>query len=327
MAGTGKAALAVAAEQAVRDGFVNTTGAFVTRYGRAEVMGYTPDWSLYRPARYQQPIPTAVINPAPSAALPEPQGGQRVLVIGDLHQDPRHPDRAEVLTWIARHASQTRPDRIVQIGDWSTWDSVSQHDRNDTVAGKLKPSIRADMDNLASSLRAFEAGRAPDYKPKMAVTLGNHENRLERFENANPETHQTFTLERDQLFSQFGWKVRPFGEIYYVEGVGFTHHATNALGRAFGGETAPQRVANKTSCPLVVGHSHRRALFESARIGPADSVTIVEVGCALPWGVVENYSKHSMTGWFWGVCEMTVSQSTITDIAFVSMIELARRHS
>jgi hypothetical protein len=59
-----------------------------------EKFDLAPDETLFRPQRYQQPVPRAVLNPAPTMPPLEPQGpGERILVIGDLHQDPRHPDR------------------------------------------------------------------------------------------------------------------------------------------------------------------------------------------------------------------------------------------
>jgi predicted MPP superfamily phosphohydrolase len=248
----------------------------------------------------------------------------RVLAIGDLHQDPRHPERVEVLTWIARYASLHRFDHIVQIGDWSTWDSVNQHDKNDTASARHKPSIARDMENLKESLAAWRAGIAPDYKPRQTVVMGNHENRLERFENANPEALGSFTGERDQAFLQYGWKTRPYGELFYIEGVAFTHHPVNGVGRAFGGETGPQRAASKTTVPMVSGHTHKRQVHDAAKIGPVDVISMVEIGCALPWGTVESYAKHGMTGWWYGIVPMTVQGGVITDLSFVSMLTLER---
>jgi hypothetical protein len=54
---------------------------------------------------------------------------------------------------------------------------------------------------------------------------------------------------------------------------------------------------------------------------------MVEVGCGLPWGTVESYARHGLTGWWYGVVPMTVNAGMITDLAFVSMIELRRRYS
>jgi hypothetical protein len=293
-----------------------------------EKFGLEPDETLYRPQRYQQPVPLAVLHPAPPMPPMEPQGpGERVLVIGDLHQDPRHPDRLACLTWIARYASEQRFQRIIQVGDWSTWDSMNQHDKNDTYAAKFKPGIKDDLENLLRSHQAFRRGMSEDYRPKLDFLLGNHEYRVERFENANPESAQTFTVSRDETFAQFGWRARPYGELFYVEGVGFTHHPTNGAGRAFGGKTGPQRAANESTVPVVSGHTHRRQVHDSPKIGPADVISMVEVGCAMPWGSMESYAKHSLTGWWFGAVPMTVNAGQITDLEFKSMISLRARYS
>lgn len=329
LAGTGPGAIQAAAEDAVAQGEFDATRSFTTA-AYTLPPEFEPDWTLFRPQRYHQPVPLAVVQPAivPPPSPPPPSGaGQDILVIGDLHQDPRHPHRMEVLTWAARWASEHRVGRIVQVGDWSTFDSVNQHDDNATAAARLKPGVRDDLDNLVASHQAFRAGMAEDYRPKLDVLLGNHENRLERFENAHPEAVQTFTLARDETFARFGWRTRPYGELFYLEGVGFTHHPVNGAGRAFGGKTGPQRAANESTVPVVSGHTHRRQVHDSPKIGPVDVISMVEVGCALPWGEVESYARHSLTGWWHGIVPMTVRAGAITDLAFVSMLTLRARYS
>lgn len=327
--GGGQSAVEAAAAQALQEGWIQGRQTFHTRLRTAkDRYGLEPDWSLYRPNRYQQPVPMAVIQPA---ITPQPQilsgSPQRILVIGDLHQDPRHEHRIHVLTWAARYASEHRFERIIQVGDWSSFDSVNNHDKNDTFAARSKPGIRADLDNHAASLSAFRRGMSLDYKPKQDILLGNHEYRLERFENANPEAQGTFTLERDQNFLQHGWRTRPYGELFYVDGVAFTHHPTNGAGRAYGGKTGPQRAANESTVPVVSGHTHRRQVHDSPKIGPIDVISMVEVGCALPWGEVEAYAKHGLTGWWHGICPLTVQAGVITDLSFVSMLSLRARYA
>lgn len=328
LAGPGKGAIAAAAAEAVRDGEFKAVNSFVTAAHELIGTEWEPDWSAYRPHRYSQPVPLSVVEPAITPVPHQPSGrAQRILVIGDLHQDPRHPHRLDVLTWIARHASEHRYERIIQIGDWSSWDSVNQHDDNRSAAARLKPTIRQDLENLLQSHQAFRRGMSEDYRPKLDFLLGNHEHRLERFENANPESQGTYTLSRDETFAQFGWRCRPYGELFYVEGVGFTHHPTNGAGRAYGGKTGPQRAANESTVPVVSGHTHRRQVHDSPKIGPTDVISMVEVGCALPWGEVEAYAKHGLTGWWYGVVPMTVQGGVITDLSFVSMLSLRDRYS
>lgn len=328
---SGPGAIRMAGDEGVRRGwFKNPNQGWQWLTLAKDRYGLEPDWSLYRPARYHQPVPLPVLHaaPAPDPALMVPSGDpQRVLVLGDLHNDPRHPHRLQVLTWAARYASEQRFDRVIQVGDWSTWDSVNTHDDNKTLAARLKPGVKDDMDNLVASHQAFRRGMSEDYRPKLDFLLGNHEYRLERFENANPETAQTFTLGRDETFAQFGWRTRPYGELFYVESVAFTHHPTNGAGRAFGGKTGPQRAANESTVPVVSGHTHRRQLHDSPKIGPVDTISMVEVGCGLLWGEVESWASHNLTGWWMGFCPMTVQGGVITDINFLSMLSIRDRYS
>lgn len=328
VAGPGKSALAEAARRAHEQGIVGSTETFRHRLREAVKDGFTPDESLWSPPRYQQPNPQSILIPsAPhEPGFLEPEGeGEEVLIIPDLHQDPRHPHRVEVLTWAGRYCADRKIPRTVQLGDWSTWDSVSSHDKNDTQKARYKPPISADMDNLKESLMAWNLGKG-DWKPKQLVTLGNHEYRVERFENLNPETHQTFTLQRDQLFAQFGWRTSPFGEIRYIEGVGITHHPVNGAGRPFGGKLGATRAANETSVSLIVGHSHNWKFWPSAKIGPQSGVDLLEAGCALPWGEIEAYALHSCNDWWWGLTVARLLGGRIIDIERISMLTLRKRY-
>jgi hypothetical protein len=79
--------------------------------------------------------------------------------------------------------------------------------------------------------------------------------------------------------------------------------------------------------PVVSGHTHRRQVHDSPKIGPIDVISMVEIGCGLPWGEVESYAKHGMTGWWYGIVPMTVQGGVITDLNFISMLSLRRRYS
>lgn len=329
--GQGLGAVRAAAAEAVDDGEFHSIPAYLSAAYSLAGTEYEPDWTLYSAARYNIPRPVlSVSHPAPvEPALVSPAGQpRRILVIGDLHQDPREEHRLQVLTWLARYASSEGFERIIQIGDWSTWDSVSTHDRPDTMAARYKPTVKDDLANLTASHQAFRRGLADGYAPKLDFLTGNHEHRLERWENTHPESYGIFTLGRDETFAQFGWKVRPYGQPHYVEGVAFAHHATSGAGRAFGGETGPQRGANKSTVSFVGGHTHRAQLHNAAKIGPLEVISFIEVGCAMPWGEVEHYLGHGTpSGWYWGVCAMTVQGGLITDVEFKSMLSIRSQFS
>jgi len=167
--GPGNGAVTEAATRGIEDGFVSTVSGFESRLRRAkQLYQLEPDWSLYRQNRYQQPVARLHVVPAPPTdSTPDEPTGEitRHLVIPDEHNDPRHPHRLHVQTWIARYGSEHRHDTVIKLGDSGSFDSVSRHDRNDTYKGRLKPFISDDLKNHEASLAAFERGRG-DWLPK-----------------------------------------------------------------------------------------------------------------------------------------------------------------
>ncbi|MFN9010179.1 MAG: hypothetical protein ACK5WH_13715 [Hyphomonadaceae bacterium] len=329
--GVGRSAVEVAAEKAMEDGFTASRRALHMRIALAEkYFGLKPDWSLYTPSRYVQPVPRQVLFPAsvPNPRAYDPSGErERVLMIGDLHQDPRHPHRIEVLSWAARFGSDRKVGRVVQVGDWGTFDGASFHDKNDTLKARLKPTIKQDLDNQKESLIAFHGNKPDDWNPKLDITLGNHENRLHRFENANPETAGMFSNELETNFAQFGWQTRPYGEVMFIQGVGISHHPTNGAGRAFGGKTGPQRAANELTCSFISGHTHAFQHYTSGKIGLVSGVDVMEVGCALPWGEIEDYAVNSITNYWWGLVIVDLMGGRIVSAEKVDMMAIRDMYS
>lgn len=324
-----RSAVEAAAQQAMDDGWVAASSTFTNRVKAAKRWyGLEPDKSEFRPARYQQPVARLQLLPAhepPSfISTAEPR---RILVIPDRHNDPRHRHRLAVTTWIARYGSEHRFSDVVCLGDAGTWDSVSRHDKNDTLKGRMKPPIKDDLDNHEEMERAFEAGRDPAWKPRKRRCRGNHEQRLWEFENQHPENEGTHTHRYAQTLLQFGWRESGFGEIIYIEGVGFTHAPFNGMGKAMAGKTATHRAGALLCRSLIHGHTHSFEVHNAAKIDPTDRVTVVQAGCALPDGEVEHYATHSPTGWSYGVLDVTVLGGAIIDLAFVSMRSLRARYS
>jgi hypothetical protein len=325
----GKGAFSEAGRRCVREKLFNNS---IELWRHLEVAkerhGLEPDESQFRQFRYQQPAPKLQLLPAAEPVVPAAIGARRrVLVIPDRHNDPRHPHRLLCTTWIARHGSEIKYDDVVCLGDDGTYDSCSRHDKNDTLKGRLKPFIRDDLDNFEAQEQHFERGRDPSWKPRKLKCRGNHNQRLWDFENQHPESEGTHTHRYAQLCLQFGWRERPFGEIFYIENVGFTH-APLVQGKAIGGVTGVQRTSNGLCRSLVHGHTHKFHWYDAPKNDPRDLVEVVAAGCALPDGEVEHYATHGgSTGWRYGVLDITVEAGRITDHAWVSMRSLRERYS
>lgn len=218
-------------------------------------------------------------------------------------------------------------DWVVQIGDFASLDSLNSHIPNETLAGKTKNPYAKDMVSLKEALGELNAGLGL-YKPKKHVTLGNHERRAWIYEEDHPETAGTLTGELLQTLEDAGWGHTPYGEYKFVEGVGFIHAAINRLGKTFGGKNAEATIANDAMFDIVIGHSHVWRAIRSPKVGHSNHVTVLNLGCALPEGHVENYVLHgALSGWWWGTNILTVESNKITGINAIPMSELKRRYS
>lgn len=289
----------------------------------------TPDWSLWVNPEEAVRIETTV---APKVRVRvqagKPEGSTyRVLAIGDAHDAPGIPkDR---FRWIGRHAKESRPDWIVQIGDFMSLDSLNTHIPNENLTGKAKPAYLADIASGREALEAIEneIAKASGYNPRRHITLGNHERRVYAFEETAPEVAGMMKGELESIFDGFKWGRSPYGQYHFIGGVGFIHCAINRLNKSYGGKNAETTIANDAVFDHVIGHSHVKREHRAPKLGPSQHVTVVNLGCALPWGHVEPYMYHgATTGWWWGIRDLTISGGHIVDVADVSMIELERRY-
>jgi len=244
----------------------------------------------------------------------------RVCVIGDLHVSPGQ-DLSRI-KWIARHIKETKPDHIVQIGDWASFDSVSAHDPIGSVKAKHRPSLRQDIECLEDSLALFDRELGPSTIPRI-VTLGNHEHRVARYEELRAELEGSVWDEVLQAFARFRWKTHDFGKVVFIGGVGFVHVPLNRIGKP---HSSPNIMANNLAHDLIKGHSHVATYLTIPKIGEDRGVTLIDVGTSLPYGHVESYAKLSQTGWYWGVHDVIIRNGRIDDFARISMKSLEQRY-
>ena len=301
---------------------------FRTRLSKAREAGHEPDWSIWRPPVYQRKK-TSRAAPVDNfdnihPLVMEPEGEPEiVLAIGDTHDDPRIPDK-ERFKWMGRCAADLGVDRIVQIGDFGTWDSVSRHEDRTTIRGRALPSYEDDLASCRMALMALNQG-LDGYHCKKDITLGNHEDRVKTYENLHPQIEGSLYLRLRQSFADYGWRTSEYGEYRFIKGVGFTHVPHNIMGRPYGGKTL-NPMGNDAVFSIVFGHSHKGAYLNVPKIGPNCSIDILNLGCALPHGHVEDYAKLSTTGWTYGVYKLRLQAGRILSHEHISMIDLRERY-
>jgi predicted MPP superfamily phosphohydrolase len=248
----------------------------------------------------------------------------RIVEIPDLHDSPKIPDKSRG-RWIGAYVNEHKVDMLGSIGDFFTLDSINGHIPNETFNGRAKPTFLADMASGNKMLDAIDEG-LNGYILEKFMKLGNHERRLYLAEDNNPAIWGMMRDELENILSNHGWKFSPYGEIQYIGGVGFVHAALNTMGKTYGGKNALPTIANDSVSDLVVGHSHRNRHHRAPKIGRDSFVNIYDIGCALPDGFVEDYAEHALTGWSYGIADMTIQHGHIRDYRFVSMAELEERY-
>jgi hypothetical protein len=241
------------------------------------------------------------------------------IVIGDAHDSPHIEDK-ERFAWIGAHVNAIKPDFVEQIGDFFTLDSLNSHVGNETFSGKSKPTFKEDMVSGNTALEAY-ASRL-NWKCEHHTDEGNHERRIYIYEEAKPETSGSMVFQYHKMLESHGWTHSPYGHINYRGGVGFVHAAINRLGKTIGGKNAETTIANESVHDLVIGHSHTHRLHKAAKIGGNGYVQILNTGCALPDQMIEEYAKHSLTGWSYGITEVIIQHGHIQDHTWVSMERL-----
>jgi len=166
------------------------------------------------------------------------------------------------LTAAGNYIVDKRPDVIIHLGDHFDMESLSAYDRGTKKAEGRRYSEDIDagrkgmaklMKPILSLQRKQARQKIKQYKPELVFLIGNHEERIERHINANPELagaigYQDFKLE------QYGWKVADFREIITIDGVHYSHYFYNQnTGRPLGGQNLETRL-NTLGFSFTMGH-------------------------------------------------------------------------
>lgn len=186
--------------------------------------------------------------------------------------------------WVGQYMADKQPDVIVHIGDHADMESLSSYDRGTKKAeGKrIHQDIDASIEGMSRLLRPIYELQQQQlkvhgkvlYKPKMVLTLGNHEERIMRHVNANPEL-AGFVSYDNLKYKEFGWEVIDFLVPYNIHGVNYVHYMANPMsGKPYGGMVL--NILKQVGESFVMGH--KQCLDIATRFLPASGKQ--------QWGIV-----------------------------------------
>lgn len=306
-------ARAVGADRATVHRYV---GAIENEVRSAAQEAYTPDLATIEDHRPK--VRVRAYNPNTTKDLP----ARRVVAIGDLHIKPGM--ELDHITWIGRYVAETRPDNVLQIGDFLDFGSCEFHSAAGSASqakrGTFQDDIEAGYDALQLYHKEVGLGEIPHDE-----TDGNHEFRVERYEELVPNLAGTLVLQREQMFARYRWKTTPYRHWLFMEGVGFTHVPQTIMQKPIGGRYPENTIGNQATHSIVFGHTHRNNNVTVPKIGINNAITVTNLGSAMPHGYVPDYADGATSGYTYGIHELRLRGGRVESDKFVSMLELEER--
>lgn len=180
------------------------------------------------------------------------------LFVTDIHAHPQHNNkRAE---WLGALVNDVKPDVVIFGGD--TWDmpSLSSYDK-----GRKSFQGRTYAADVYSGLdfidRFFTVVRSAKKKlPRFIHLKGNHEHRVDRAVDLQPELEGTISNDDFQLEHYFNDIVDYSGGtpgVIQVDGVNYAHYfVSGVMGRPISGEHPAYSLISKQYGSCSAGHIH-----------------------------------------------------------------------
>lgn len=193
----------------------------------------------------------------------------KILVISDTHISPTKPSHY-LWSALGRYCIINQPDYIIHLGDVADFDSQAW-----LVKNRGKFTLEQEIDCVEEHLLAFHnvldsfnnmqrEWHKKLYRPKLFLTLGNHDVR-------NAMTNVA------DLFTDFGWQVSDYLEPVQIDGWSFCHALRNGLSENVC-VTAKELLENWHG-NIAVGHGHHRDYHESYSLAINEQIKALKSPC------------------------------------------------
>lgn len=203
-----------------------------------------------------------------------------ILVIPDVQCTKDTP--VDHLRWLGKYIVKKQPDYIVCIGDFADMESLSSYDvgKKDFEGRTYQADLKAAHDNMSALLVPLAVlqnqqhkNKKKVYVPEMHLTLGNHENRINRAINLDRKLEGLISVDDLKYDEWYGWQVHPFLEVVQIEGIAFSHYfASGAMARP--ASTAAAQL-NKQHMSCIAGHQQGLQIATGKRADGALLTSII----------------------------------------------------
>ena len=189
------------------------------------------------------------------------------------------------LEWIGKWAAEKKPDVIVCIGDFADMPSLSSYD-----IGKKSFEGQRYVRDISSAIGAMTKLMTPifeeqtrlfnnkkkQWNPRLVMTLGNHENRINRAVENDPKLEGLIST-ADLRYENFGWEVYPFLEVVIIDGIAYSHYfTTGVMGRPV---TTARMLTTKKFMSCTMGHVQKTEIDMSSFRADGTPIISLFSGC------------------------------------------------
>lgn len=248
------------------------------------------------------------------------------LVISDAHASPSHNnDRADLL---GKLLLDLRPDVVINLGDIADMGSLSSYDRG--TKGFIGRTYKADIASANDFLDRLwhPIKNAKRRRPRFVSFVGNHEHRITKAINIQPELEGTISV-ADIDFKGYRSEVVDYEGLYPgtldIDGVSYAHFMVSGImGRPIGGERHASSLITKKLQSCTVGHSHVFDFHLRPKVDGTKACALV-MPCAMDYHA--EWAGQAGKMWSNGIVIKRNVAGGVYDMEFVSMERLKKVYS
>lgn len=229
------------------------------------------------------------------------------LIIPDGHAHPDYDN--ERFYRLGKLILAERPDVVICIGDLADMPSLSSYDKGTKgfEGRRYKKDLEAVWDaqeqlfhavNKYNKMRA--KNRKAQYSPRWVMTLGNHEDRINRAVNQDSALDGWVGME-NLKYEEFGWEVNPFLKPVIIDEIAYAHYFVSGVAsRPISGENIGKSLIAKNMMSSVAGHSH---VFDHSERTRIDGTKLfgLSCGCYSHEDQIEGWNFATERMWWRGV--------------------------
>lgn len=231
------------------------------------------------------------------------------------------------LTRIGNYIIEKKPEVIVHLGDFVDMESLSSYDvGKKSFEGKryVKDIAAAKdaMEALLSPLKEFNSrakkNKEKQYKPRLVLCLGNHEQRIHRAIENDPKLEGLIKYE-DLPYQD--WEVHDFLKPVFIDGIAYSHYfPTGVMGRP---ATTASAMVSKLHMSCIAGHQQGKQVAYGKRPDGSTITCIIAGSC---YEHDEGYLDHQTNQHFRGIVVLHEVKNGCFDEMFVSLDYLKKKY-